>query len=593
MPTLTHGYNEQNHLETLTEDGETTTYIYDAVGNLKETQFPNGVVERQTYDELNRLQVLETVKVDAGVETLLTKFEYDLDDVGHRLEVKETLRQPDDSLLERTVKYEYDDLYRLTSEEVVGGDKVTFTYDDVGNRASQIVNGVTTTYEYDDNDRLLEELVDGVVIVSYTYDDNGNTKSRTKDGVTTNYVWDDRNRLIEVQTDGGTVAYEYDENNIRVSSTVDGVTTNYVLDSNRPYAQVLAEYTDGVLGTDYVYGWDLLSQERDGDESFYLVDGLSSTRVLTDENGVVSDSYTYDAYGNLINSTGGTENDYLFAGEQFDEDLGQYYLRQRYYDAVTGRFSRRDTYEGRLDEQITLHKYVYGNSNPANYIDPSGLFGLAEFSAAESIRNTLASIQASSYSYLVNATFAGGDYGLKDFLVDLAWNAGFAIVPFAVTSVTSRLLGNRLNRISPSGAKGPISGRPFDPNSAGGPIRKLTMSKVKINQRGIKRVEKHISRFEYDPANNYMINRLKAIADGKMQATQVDYNYYTHELREGIRYKKLGYPNGQPSGNDAAHELWNNAHTATLEEFGVRDSDLLHPGAIKASEEYWTKKYGF
>ena len=372
---------------------------------------------------MNRLQVLETVKVDAGVETLLTKFEYDLDDVGHRLEVKETLRQPDDSLLERTVKYEYDNLYRLTSEEVVGGDKITFTYDDVGNRASQTVNGVTTTYVYDDNDRLLQELIDGVVVVSYTYDANGNTTSRTKDGVTINYIWDDQNRLVEVQTPDGTVNYAYDDENIRVSETVDGITTSYLLDKNRPYGQVLAEYVDGVLDTSYTYGLDLIEQERDGDESYYSVDGLGSTRGLTDENGEVTDSYVYDAFGNLIGSNGETENDYLFAGEQFDETLGQYYFRQRYYEPTTGRFTRRDTYEGRQGEPITLNKYVYGNANPVSYTDPTGLFGLAEFSAAESIRNTLASMQIDFGFEAVNILLGGDGPSAASIGFDLAMSA--------------------------------------------------------------------------------------------------------------------------------------------------------------------------
>ena len=33
-------------------------------------------------------------------------------------------------------------------------------------------------------------------------------------------------------------------------------------------------------------------------------------------------SYDYDAFGNLINSTGSTPNHYLFAGEQYDPALG-------------------------------------------------------------------------------------------------------------------------------------------------------------------------------------------------------------------------------------------------------------------------------
>ncbi|MBP0042422.1 MAG: hypothetical protein J7545_10670, partial [Roseofilum sp. SBFL] len=59
-----------------------------------------------------------------------------------------------------------------------------------------------------------------------------------------------------------------------------------------------------------------------------------------------------------------------------DEGLGQYYLRQRYYDASTGRFTRRDTYEGRLNEPITLNKYLYANGNPVSYVDPSGFYSL-------------------------------------------------------------------------------------------------------------------------------------------------------------------------------------------------------------------------
>jgi len=184
---------------------------------------------------------------------------------------------------------------------------------------------------------------------------------------------------VEVNTaDGDTVVYEYDDENIRVSSTVNGTKTTYLVDSNRPYAQVLEEYEDENLKVRYVHGLDLISVERDGEVSVYLVDGLESTRVLTDLDGEVVATYTYDAFGALLDSTGEVENDYLFAGEPFDGELEQYYLRQRFYDAETGRFTRRDSYEGRIGEPITLHKYLYGNANPVNFVDPSGLFTIQE-----------------------------------------------------------------------------------------------------------------------------------------------------------------------------------------------------------------------
>jgi RHS repeat-associated protein len=102
-------------------------------------------------------------------------------------------------------------------------------------------------------------------------------------------------------------------------------------------------------------------------------------------------SSRYDAFGETIGETGNVANKYLFAGEQFDEILGDYYLRARYYDASTGRFTRRDTYEGRLGEPLTLHKYTYTHNNPVNGIDPTGLYtySLTDTAAAEAIRNDI------------------------------------------------------------------------------------------------------------------------------------------------------------------------------------------------------------
>jgi RHS repeat-associated protein len=112
--------------------------------------------------------------------------------------------------------------------------------------------------------------------------------------------------------------------------------------------------------------------------SFYLYDGHLSTRQLTDAAQAVTDSYTFDAFGNLVGRTGSTPNDFLYTGEQFDATAGFYYLRARYYDPASGRFISRDTYDGNPFEPLTLHKYVYAHNNPMNLIDPSGHTSLAE-----------------------------------------------------------------------------------------------------------------------------------------------------------------------------------------------------------------------
>ena len=60
------------------------------------------------------------------------------------------------------------------------------------------------------------------------------------------------------------------------------------------------------------------------------------------------------------------------SGEQFDSDLGLYYLRARYYNPATGRFLSRDPLDGQQIDPKTLHKYLYAGGDPANSWDPSG-----------------------------------------------------------------------------------------------------------------------------------------------------------------------------------------------------------------------------
>ena len=148
--------------------------------------------------------------------------------------------------------------------------------------------------------------------------------------------------------------------------------------------------------------------------------------------------------------------------------------------------------------------------------------------------------------------------------------------------------GRGPNPIDPSDSKfrfgshlGNSSGRPFYPQETGLPIsaRQLSNNGVRITNRGVDKVEQHLSRFGSDTQNQKQLGRLRQIASGKLEPTSSDFNNYTHELRESLRYKKLGYVTGVPEDPEAALRLWNNAHTATLEEFGLREGVgvLYHP----------------
>jgi|GEM_PF-4901520 len=142
----------------------------------------------------------------------------------------------------------------------------------------------------------------------------------------------------------------------------------------------------------YTYGDDLISQAREGNSCFYHYDGLGSARTLSDSAGSISDAYDYEAFGEVLNRTGVTENSYMFAGEQFDSSLNQYYLRARYYDQGIGRFISMDTWGGNYTNPITLNKYLYAYSDPASFVDPSGYVGIASMMQTAGIIGTLTTL---------------------------------------------------------------------------------------------------------------------------------------------------------------------------------------------------------
>ncbi|HEY6248722.1 MAG TPA: RHS repeat-associated core domain-containing protein [Candidatus Angelobacter sp.] len=385
---MTYGYDPLNRLASVQDASGTTAYSYDVVGNLGGYAYPNGVQTSYTYNSLNRLTNMQSMCGSAAAPscgapgTPIASYAYTLGAAGNRLSVTE--------LSGRTVQYGYDDLYRLTSETISGAASqngtISYVYDAVGNRKqlnSTVAAIPSGLLNYDANDRLT---TDG-------YDANGNTINNGGIG----NVYDFENHMV--RHDSVVIGYDGDGN--RVQETVAGVTTSYlVADQNLTgYAQVMDELQSGAVSRTYSYGLFLISQKLVASSqqlSFYGFDGHGSVRFLTSSTGAVTDTYDYDAFGNLISSTGSTPNNYLFAGEQFDPPVGIYYNRARYYDERSGRFWSMDTWEGDPQAPMSLHKYLYAGSNPIDRIDPSGNQTLTDVSITLGVIGTLVGLTIST-----------------------------------------------------------------------------------------------------------------------------------------------------------------------------------------------------
>ncbi|MDQ2086399.1 RHS repeat-associated core domain-containing protein [Herbivorax sp. ANBcel31] len=365
--TTTYAYDDLSRLSTVTDsDGGATTYTYNEVGSRTSVAYPNGTKTQYTYDKLNRLT--ELVNQDADGE-IISSYTYTLGTAGNRIKVEEDSG--------RVVEYEYDNTYKLLKETINHPDKdtheISYTYDAVGNRLTKTDGEYTIDYTYDENNRLISEGEN-----TYTYDKNGNTLSKKNEVETISYTYGYNNRLIGVvttnQTGTSAVKYIYDVYGIRVGKIVDGTKfSRYTVDKNTDYAKVLEERDEnGELVVSYVHGDDLISQKRGDVTSYYHYDGLGSTRALTNSSGEVTDTYIYDAFGNLIEKTGNTVNEFLYTGEQYDANIGFYYLRARYMNPSIGRFATMDPFEGFVQDPYSLHKYLYAHANPVMNIDPSG-----------------------------------------------------------------------------------------------------------------------------------------------------------------------------------------------------------------------------
>jgi len=317
---------------------------------------PNGTSTTYIYDPASQVQqILHTI---TATNAQINKAEYLYNGVGNRTSLTDR-RGPQ--------AFGYDSLDRLTSaSHPLVLTPQAFAYDAVGNRTTNgsVVNtGNQLTADAN---------------FTYQYDDNGNLTRKTllARGNFTQFTYDAENRLIKVEafaagnpTPAATSTYRYDGLGRRIEKTGNGQTKRYVYDGE----DMLLEY-DGsnVLQARYTRGPGIdepIAVTKGSSTFFYHQDGLGTVTDLTDATGATAKSYRYDAYGNILESSGTVDQPYTHTGREFDSESGLYYYRARTYDSSTGRFLQEDPIE--LAGGINFYRYSY--NNPTNWSDPLGL----------------------------------------------------------------------------------------------------------------------------------------------------------------------------------------------------------------------------
>jgi len=134
---------------------------------------------------------------------------------------------------------------------------------------------------------------------------------------------------------------------------------------------------------------------------------------------VETDTYTYDAWGNLIGRTGSTLNARLYDGEELDPDLGLINLRARHYDGSTGRFRAIDLAPRDPESPLSFNRYQYAGADPISNWDPTGYnleYALILSGVATAVVYTSA-FTAVAYAAICDIYFVEGLRGAIDAMI--------------------------------------------------------------------------------------------------------------------------------------------------------------------------------
>jgi YD repeat-containing protein len=301
--TIAYKYNGLGQVLTQTQaTGDATTYTYDSEGRLATTTDASYLdqnafsVSPETTDAYDGLGDL-TVSTQVGADGLSNRNTYYTYGQAGRLT---SMADADNN----TQNYTYDadgnllqvSYQRVNSAGTQISEEVKYAYNALGNQTSQAtadyisgswVSGDSTNTEYDAFGEVTGKGLNGLYQQTYAYDGAGRMiESDAGNGSTSFFVYDgDGNQTLEIDSAGST----------------------NLASGNLSAALADATPSGGTVGSGYVSGVNPTISEYDARGE--LTTNLQTYRQINGTDQTISQSSTYDAFGDVISSTnalGGT-----------------------------------------------------------------------------------------------------------------------------------------------------------------------------------------------------------------------------------------------------------------------------------------------
>ena len=186
------------------------------------------------------------------------------------------------------------------------------------------------------------------------------------ESVAETFSYNSLNQMTGYQNSNGTNAtYTYDATGMRTSKTVNGVEKKFYY--NGMY--ILNEGDSAEINVTNFVGLTGIEGRQNGanEMAYFMKDAHGDVIKAMDSEDFRAD-YEYDIWGNQTQEATNTfDNPFRYCSEYMDEESGLIYLRARYYDSNTGRFTQKDP------AMDGLNWYTYAGNNPIAFFDPKGL----------------------------------------------------------------------------------------------------------------------------------------------------------------------------------------------------------------------------
>lgn len=300
--TTSYAYDEDNRVTSLTTNGITESYTYDSYGRVTTKVTKNGsttvLTEQYTYvttaagKPTGQVLTCRTISSERDVT-----YTYSYDSNGNIATVSDGTH---------TTRYSYDSANQLTREDnQAAGKSWTYTYDDAGNILSKAEYAYTTgtlgtavsTVSYTYGDSSWGDLLTGYGGKTVTSDTAGNM---TGDGTWT-YTWEHGRELSSMSSGGTTWSFTYDADGMRTRRTNGSTTYSYVYNGGS-----LSRMTVGSTTLDFRYdaSGTPMTVTYGGTTYYYATNLQGDVVAILDGSGTAVVAYTYDAWGNVLTTTG-------------------------------------------------------------------------------------------------------------------------------------------------------------------------------------------------------------------------------------------------------------------------------------------------